>query len=73
MVGVCGRYREEERRGGERRVEERKGEERKETHRVLVITSEKKRTLGRPRGIWEEILKRNFNKQDCGGWRHRLD
>jgi len=40
MVGVSGRHREE-----------RQGEERKETHRVLVVTSEKKRTLGRPRGI----------------------
>jgi len=27
----------------------------------------KKRTLGRPRGIWEEILKQNVNKHDCGG------
>jgi hypothetical protein len=57
------------------RGEERRGKERKETHRVLVVTSEKKRTLGRPRGtsIWDEILKRNFNKLDCGGWGHRLN
>jgi hypothetical protein len=39
-----------------------------------VLTNEKKRTLGRPRGIWEEILKRNFNKQDCGdGGIDRID
>lgn len=42
-------------------------EERKETHRVLVVTCEKNRALVRPRGMWQEILKRNFNKQNCGG------
>jgi hypothetical protein len=36
-------------------------------YRVLVRKPEGKRTLGRPRGIWEDNIKMDLQEVGCGG------
>jgi hypothetical protein len=44
------------------RIRERKG-----VHTVLVGKPEGKRPLGRPRSRWEDNIKMDFQKVECGG------
>jgi hypothetical protein len=35
--------------------------------RILVVKSEGKRILGRPRNLWEDNIKKNLKETDCKG------